>query len=71
MHPWLQAMQGLISLSRPSRALFGHSGSARSERPMATKSALPSRMSPSPISGERSFPTAITGMPTASFTPCA
>ena len=37
-----QAMQGLISLYRPSYAFRGHSGSTISGLPIATKSAFPS-----------------------------
>ena len=66
--PWLQAMHGLISSSRPSRALFGQSGSASSVRPTAMKSARPVATISSASAGSRILPTAMTGTPTASFT---
>lgn len=68
MQPWLQAMQRLIVSVWPARAFSGQSGSARNMRPFATKSALPVCSTSSASSGERILPTAITGMPTFSFT---
>lgn len=69
MHPMLHAVHILMSLVRPSYDFFGSSGSAKSARPIATKSALPFSRISSASTGLLILPTAITGLVTAALMP--
>jgi len=63
----LQQSQATIWSARPSATFLGQKGSAMSWRPMATRSALPSAIIDSAISGVLILPTAITGTLTFLF----
>ena len=63
-HPWQHPMQVSMDCVSPDCSLRGRSGSATDARPMATRSALPDRMTSSASCGLLILPTVATGMPT-------